>query len=238
MKYTSIVITTFIPNQLRLKMFYSSMESLLETTKNLPVEIILVDNGGWNDLSSELLSLVETGKIQCYVRNANNMHFGFSRNQGLAMAKGEYIVIADNDIFYEPGWLEACTKVLEAYPDNKIYATPVQYPTSTLVGKYDQGVLKVGGEEYRLNMRAGSNCFVIRKKDLEVIGGFLAHRIAGTKWTDRAVKLGYLAAVTPQNMVKDLGLRQGYNLSEVIPIKRTLRNKEERVFNQDEYRSV
>ena len=236
MKYTSIVITTFISNQLRLKMFRTSMESLLETTKNLPVEIIVVDNGGYEELSLELLSLVESGEIQCYVKNATNLHFGMARNQGIAMATGDYIVIADNDIYYEKGWLEACLKPLGTYPDRKIYATPINYPTGFKEEQYNQGKLDIEGVVYNLNMRAGSNCFVIRKEDLKIIGSFMAHRIAGSKWTDKAVELGYLAAVTPINMVKDLGLRLGYNHSQVIPIKRVLRNGQEIIYNEDGFK--
>lgn len=236
----SIIITSYIPNDLRLKMLAASLQSLFDTTKNLPVEIIFVDNG-YSDPEFSAVDLLthylNMKFITCYIRNAENQHFGEARNQGIAMAKGDYIVIADNDIYYEAGWLESCVDILKAYPDKKIYATPIQYPTSKMVGRYDCGVLPLGEQEFRLNMRAGSNCFVIRKKDLDIIGNFLAHRIAGTKWTDKAVKLGYLAAVTPVNMVKDLGLRLGYNLSEAISIKRTLMNGEEVILNQDELRN-
>lgn len=234
MKYTSIIITSFISNELRAKMFRTSMESLLRTTRDLPVEIIVVDNGGDTNISDWLQFLTLTKEINCYVFNSENQHFGLARNQGIAMAKGEYVVIADNDIYYEPGWLEKCISILEEYAYEKIYATPIQYPTSKMVGRYDKGVLSLQGENYRLNMRAGSNCFVIRKKDLDIIGGFEAHRIAGSKWTDRATRLGYFAAVTPVNMVKDLGLRQGYDLRQAIPIERTLRNGEKIRFNTDE----
>src|SRR5574341_603271 len=128
-RYTSIVIASFIPDALRAQIFRTSLESLLETTKGLPVEIIIIDNGGHDVITSWLLELTTQGQIQCYIRNANNMHFGFARNQGIKMAKGEYLCIADNDILYEPGWLEECLEVLEKYPKKKIYATPIEYPT-------------------------------------------------------------------------------------------------------------
>lgn len=241
MNHVSIIITSYIADELRLKTFKTSLQSLLKTTKDLPVEIILVDNGYSEpefDITNFLTYYLEQKLITCYIKNAENMHFGFARNQGIAMAKGDYICIADNDIYYEPGWLDSCLSILRAYPYKKIYATPIQYPTSKLAGKYSQGVLSLGDQEFRLNMRAGSNCFVIRHRDLQIIGGFQAHRIAGTKWTDRAVALGYLAAVTPVNMVKDLGLRLGYNLTQPVPIKRTLTNGKEIYFNQDEFKPV
>lgn len=237
-RYTSIIIASYIPDELRAKVFRTSLDSLFLTTKDFPVEIIVVDNGGDKSISEYLRQLTEEGKIQTYVYNATNMHFGFARNQGLAMAHGNYIVIADNDILYSSGWLEACWKPLELYPDRKIYSTPVEYPTYKLKQKYDSGKLDVDGVEYNLNMRAGSNCFMVRKDDFKKIGQFKIHRIAGSRWTDKAVKLGYLAAVAPNKLITDLGFRMGYNLSIPLPVKRILRNREEVIFNEDEFTTL
>lgn len=234
-RYTSIIIASYIPDELRAKMFRTSLDTLLETTEGLPVEIIIVDNGGNVSLSGYIDGLLLGGAVQTVIHNANNMHFGFARNQGLASANGNYIVIADNDILYRDGWLEACWKVLEAYPLRKFWATPIQYPMESMAKRYDQGVIDVDGEEYRLNMRAGSNCWVTRRKDFYEVGIFKNHRVAGSVWTDEAVHKGYCGAVTPENMVADLGFRAGYNHRQPLPVKRTLRNGEEVLLNEDEY---
>jgi len=236
-RYTSIIVTTYISDELRAKMFRTSLAALLETTKGLPVEIIIVDNGGDDQISKTLLELTRNNMIHCYIKNSSNLSFGFGRNQGLAAAKGNYIVIADNDILYKKGWLEACWKPLELYPDRKIYSTPIEYPTGFYKERYDQGKLDVDGVEYNLNMRAGSNCFMVRRKDFEIIGGFWVHRIAGSRWTDRAVKLKYLAAVAPGELVSDLGLRMGYVHSEFPPLGRKLVNGEKVYFNVDEFKT-
>lgn len=236
-RYTSIVMTSYIDNPDRANVIKLSLESLVETTKHLPVEIIVVNNGG--DFSGEsdiiLNKMLDENKIVCYVKNSSNAHFGQARNQGMAMAHGNYIAIVDNDILYKQGWLEKCLDILEAYPDKKIYATPIQYPMAAR--KYAAGELELNGENYHLNMRAGSNCFVVRRKDFEILGNFLYHRVAGSKWTDKAVRSGYYAAVTPTNMVSDMGLGKGYNFKASIPIKRTLLNGTEIWFNEDELNS-
>ena len=235
--HVSIIITNHYQDEVRSQSMRTSLESLYKSVENLPVEIIVVDNYDrkYDALAAKdskwLFEQCWAGHIHSYIMNSENLHFGLARNQGIYTASGKYICIADNDIYYEKGWLEACLKALDTYPHEKIYATPIDYPTGTLDKKYRVGTLG----EYKLSMRAGSNCFVIRSEDLLKIGVFKPHRIAGTKWTDRAVELGYLAAVTPQNMVKDLGLRRGYNLSQAIPIKRTLTNGSEIIFNEDEY---
>lgn len=230
-KFVSIVITHFHFTDVRSVTMKRSLGSLIENTK-YPYELIIVDNGGSEEDSEFLQSL----KPNVYIRNELNMHFGYARNQGIALSRGDYVCIADNDIIYKKGWLTECVKVLEAFPEEKIYATPIDYPTRVMKEKYHQGQLKLNENTYNLSMRAGSNCFVIRKEDLNTIGWFAPHRIAGSLWTDNAVHAGYLAAVVPGEMVFDEGLRAGYNLGESIPIKLRIRNFEDIYFNVDEFR--
>lgn len=219
----------------RSEIMMTSINSLLESL-DYSCEIIVVDNGGSKADSAFFLDLVEKGKINFYIRNAENMHFGFARNQGLAIAQGDYICIVDNDILYKKGWLSACIKVLEAYPKKKIYATPVYNVAHWLPKFWAKEELKIGKEVYRLNYRAGSNCWVMRRKDFEKLGGFLAHRVAGTKWTEKAIKNGYIAAVTPSLLVEDIGFREGYNFKKEQAIKETLSDGSEVYFNDDEFK--
>lgn len=236
MELYSILITHFASNEERSATFRNSMDSLIETTRRMPCEIIVVDNGGSIDDSKYLLDLATRGLINTYVRNHLNMHFGYARNQAIKLCNGDYICIADNDIIYSHGWLERCIAVLKAYPDRKIYATPI-YNVTHSADKFWTGEVLLAGEfGYRLNRRAGSNCFVIRREDLEEIGGFRAHRVAGTKWTEVAISKGYVAAVCPVLMIKDAGFRKGYNFKEGIPMKMVLSNGIEVLFNDDEYK--
>ena len=234
MKFTSIIITHWAGSEERSGLLRRSLTSLFETVKDLPTERIVVDNGGNIEDSKYLLDLVEEGKINTYIRNQNNMHFGFARNQALRICNGDYIAVCDNDIIYETDWLKYCLEVLEANPDRKIYATPV-YNVAHWRSKYWQGEVQANGHIYKLNMRAGSNCWVTRREDFEEIGGFIIHRIAGSKWTDTAVRKGYLAAVTPSIMVNDNGFRRGYDLNDAKPVKIDLHNGQEVYFNQDNF---
>ena|SRR3990167_3274551 len=236
MKYTSIIVTSYIPNEMRERMFYTSLTTLIDSTKERPVEIIVCDNGGNKVVTEYLNNLVNEKKIHCLIRNSENMHFGFARNQALAMAHGDYICIADNDIEYLPDWLDTCIAILDIYDEKKIYATPIDYPR--MARRYHVGELDFGNFKLKLSMRAGSNCWVMRRRDYQILGGFQNHRVAGTKWTTMASRAGYLAAVTPQDMVMDLGIHRGYNLKECLPIKRTLLNGKEVYFNQDEFKEA
>lgn len=188
----------------------ASYGSLFKTAPE--AEIIVVDNGGSLEDSQWLLEKAHEGVIACYIRNRHNMHFYYGRNQGLKLATGEYIVIADNDIFYTPEWLEICVEFLAKNP-GKHFATPLIADPMNAI-RPERWAGEIGA--WKLNYRAGSNCFVMRRSDYEVVGNFDQHRIAGSKFTDHCVRLGYTMAIMPRPRAFDMGLRQGYNLNEEI----------------------
>ena len=236
MKFASIIITHWAMNDERSDVMVKSIASLNEVIK-YPYELIVVDNGGSEEDSEFFNSLVNHGRISTYIKNSNNRHFGYARNQGIAVAQGDYIAIVDNDILHKKDWLTDCIKILEDNPNEKIYATPIDYPQDA---EYNGKVRYRTGElgNCTLNMRAGSNCFVIRYEDLMKIGKFAIHRVAGTKWTDNAVKLGYLACVLPKGYVEDMGFRKGYELNDYKPVYIEFKNGDKVYFNNDEYKNI
>lgn len=233
--FVSIIVTHFASSAYRSHLLRRSLKSLRDSTK-VSYELIVVDNGGSIDDSRYLLDLTESGEINTYIRNSNNMHFGYARNQALRVCNGDYIAICDDDIIYNPGWLDTCVGILEKYPEEKIYATPIYNVAHWRVKYWSEKVLEYNGDKIRLNRRAGSNCWVMRRKDMEIVGDFWIHRVAGTKWTNAAGALGYWAAVTPTVMVNDMGFRKGYNLNKCLPVSITLHGGEKIYFNQDEYK--
>lgn len=229
-------------NEERSDIMNASLLSLIETTKHLPVEIIVVDNGESLPDSTFLLDLVQKKLIQYYVRNSENLYFGYARNQGYNLACGDYLVFSDNDIRYDPGWLDKAIKMLELYPDKKIAVTPLRADRQHRHKDYWKGTLEFEGKQYLVNSRAGSNSWVIRRKDFEEIGKFHNHHIAGTLWTNDFVNKGYLMltmeesplskenkVVTP--LAGDMGFKKGYNFKQRAIIKKVFANGEELVIN-------
>lgn len=240
MKFASIIITHWAMNDERSTVMIKSLTSLVQTIK-YPYELIVVDNGGSEEDSQFLTEMTNKGHISTYIKNSNNRHFGYARNQGIAMAQGDYIAIIDNDILHKKDWLTRCVEILEKFPEEKIYATPIDYPQDALYDgkvRYRVEEREIDGEKCSLNMRAGSNCFVIRYKDLMDIGKFAIHRIAGTKWTDNAVKKKYNAIVLSKGYVEDMGFRNGYHLKDFKPVYIEFNNKDRVYFNVDEYENI
>lgn len=208
----SIIVTHWAMSEVRSETMRGSIDSLIETAPD--AEIIVIDNGGSHADSEFLLELNETGKIATYIRNRKNLSFWFARNQGLKLCSGEYIVIADNDIFFKPGWMEGCQGFLERHR-GKYLATPIACDPMNAVRK-----VRWTGEEiegWRCNYRAGSNVFMMRRSDFNVIGYFDQHRISGSKYVDTYNRLGYSMAIMPEPRAIDMGLRQGYNLNDDLP---------------------
>jgi glycosyltransferase involved in cell wall biosynthesis len=219
------------------------LNSVIETTKHLPVEIIVVDNGGNLEDGQFLLGLVQEKKIQHYVRNSENLYFGWGRNLGYQISSGNYLVFSDNDIEYKEGWLDKGLAILKANPDRKIAFTPLRTDRQHRQEKYWRGELEFESEKYLLNLKAGSNSWLIRRKDFEEIGKFRNHKIAGTLWTNDFVNKEYVMAtmefaplstlnktISPV-LATDMGFKQGYSFRINVEIKKVLANGEKVILN-------
>lgn len=213
MAKVSVIYTHWGMDEKRCAKMRASLYSLIVTAPE--AEIIVVDNGGSFEDSKWLLSLAEKGQIACYVRNRKNMHFGYARNQGLKLASGDYLVICDNDIIFSDKWVDECVEFLEKH-DGKYIATPIACDPMNAT-RAVRWVGEVDG--WKLNTRAGSNVFMLRRKDFETIGFFDLHRIAGSLYCDRFCRLGYVVAIMPVHKAVDSGFREGYNFKEDIPNK-------------------
>jgi GT2 family glycosyltransferase len=75
------------------------LNNVLENSKELLIEIIVVDNGS-KDISADMVSL-EFPAIHL-IRSEINLGFGAANNVGYQASKGEYIVLLNSDAFLEP----------------------------------------------------------------------------------------------------------------------------------------
>lgn len=80
--------------------------SLLAHTDDVDLEVIVVDNGS-DDGTDEFLRELEGRHplVIRAVRNGRNRGFAAACNQGLDMARGEILVLLNNDTIVPPGWI-------------------------------------------------------------------------------------------------------------------------------------
>lgn len=80
-------------------------------------EVIIVDNGS-TDGTPEFLSAWQAQHANCTViRNESNRGFAGGNNQGLAVARGKYLLLLNNDTVVTAGWLEAMLAVHARHPE-------------------------------------------------------------------------------------------------------------------------
>ncbi|MEO6912892.1 MAG: glycosyltransferase family 2 protein, partial [Candidatus Baltobacteraceae bacterium] len=100
-----------------------ALESIRAYTSS-PYEVIIVDNGSREDTTGWLHSLDDVTVIY----NAANRGYAGGNNQGLAAAKGDYVVLLNNDVVVTEGWLDGLLD-----PFDRIPGLGVSAPRSNIV---------------------------------------------------------------------------------------------------------
>ncbi len=75
------------------------------------VEIIVVDNGSTD---GSVAWLAESYPAVAVIPNTENRGFAAASNQGIAQARGAYVVLLNNDAWAEPQWLAALVAAAES----------------------------------------------------------------------------------------------------------------------------
>lgn len=88
-------VSVIIVNYNTLKLTKTTIDSIIEKTKNLKYEIILIDNAS-TDGSVEFFEKEYKNKI-ILIKNSTNLGFGRANNKGIEIAKGKYIFLLNSD---------------------------------------------------------------------------------------------------------------------------------------------
>ncbi len=83
----------------------------------LPHELILVDNASTDGTAEFFRSLAAQQSNVTVITNRKNLGFAAGNNPGLAVAKGECVVLLNNDTVVTAGWLEKMLAALQRHPD-------------------------------------------------------------------------------------------------------------------------
>lgn len=92
-----------------------------------PQEIIVVDDASTDRtgeiIRQEFAPQLERGAVR-YARNERNRERSFSRNEGVRLARGEYVFFLDYDDLWEPDYLETVMGVLGRDGADLVYSFP------------------------------------------------------------------------------------------------------------------
>ncbi|MFC5577295.1 glycosyltransferase [Lysobacter niabensis] len=195
----SIIIPVFneFPHTLK------CLRALAAHPPQAPIEIIVVDDGS-SDETQAALPLV-TGVR--YHRRRENGGFIAACNDGLALARGEYVVFLNNDTVPQPGWLDALLGTFREHPGTGIAGAQLLYPDGRLQeaggvvwndGSADKlGHLHASGEPAfnyarRVDYVSGAALAMLRTLCLE-LGGF-DHRYSPAFYEDTDLAMRVRAA--------------------------------------------
>jgi len=176
-RLTSIVVVSYNA----LEKTRKCVEALrIARDERYPTELLFVDNGS-SDGSAEWLAEQPDVRL---VRNADNAGAPAARNQALALARGEWIVVMDNDAIVSPGWLRRMLFHAEVDPrsgcigpvsDRAAHGQQVSFNGGTDLASLASFANEWGQANDRRarpqNMLT-SFCLLMRREVLDTIGGF------------------------------------------------------------------
>ncbi len=200
------------------------LDAVLANTR-APYELILLDNGssdGTGDYLESLTSRSEPARIVA-IREPNNLGFPGGVNRCLREARGEYIVLLNNDAVVSPGWLDILVRAaLCDYPHiglvgavsnfaGGIQQIPVPYrDPNELPAFAARRRVECAAQLVDAPMLSGF-CLLLRRAVLDAIGGLDERFGLGFFYDDdlsrRARGAGFRLAVAPDCFVHHHGSR-------------------------------
>lgn len=101
------------------------IRAVMEKTKVVEYEIILVDNASSEKNPVEFLKLFPNIKL---IRNQENLGFAKGNNVGIAQAKGSFILLLNSDAFLKNDAIAITTKFLTENPKIAAVTGRLEYP--------------------------------------------------------------------------------------------------------------
>jgi GT2 family glycosyltransferase len=192
--------------------FTSLVESLHSLFQTIPAEVpvVVVEGGTPVATRAELSALADERSYRLislpYMLKPNE-----ARNRGVAEASTEFVVLADNDIHYEPGWLQALEAHAVAHDSDAVAPLICIGPPAATIIHHAGGVLEATRANGRLTLRerhrlmdsplesvqdvlpeTGNHvcefhCMMVRRSFLEKLGG-LDERLITREQMDFALR--------------------------------------------------
>lgn len=194
-------LSMIVPIHNRLDCTRKFLKSLLNTTEAFEFELIIIDDASL-DGSKEFLEQFPDDRIRL-IRNDEQQGYAKSVNRGVNSAKGEFLVLLNNDLVLTNGWLEP---MLQCYDEKLRVGTVgnIQKNISTrsidhagiifdLVGRpdhYGKNYPFLFPFDYREFPAVTAACMVIKRSLYTSMNGFDEAFLNGGEDVDLCLRLG------------------------------------------------
>lgn len=191
------------------------IESIAKHTARKKYELIVVDNGS-NDGSIEILEKMKNKKlVDTVILNSANIGFSGANNQGMKIAKGEYIFLLNNDTLLEKNWLEKMVAIAESHPKIGVVGPnlpPKKASKIVFGGGFidDSGIARHSYNKQEHDAeQVGGGAFLIKRALFDKIGfldnGFNPIYFEESDYCARTLKAGYRIVFSPKISIIHFG---------------------------------
>lgn len=126
---TAPTLSIVIPSWNTKELTRACLASILKHQSDLPIEVIVVDNGS-QDGSPEMIASEFPEVV--LIRNRNNEYYSRANNQGAAVANGKYLCLLNSDTVINEGSLSVLVAFLESHPDYGAAAPRLDNPDGSV----------------------------------------------------------------------------------------------------------
>jgi GT2 family glycosyltransferase len=121
-------VSIVVPLYAHAELTEAALWSILENTDSVDYEVILVDDSE-DPPTKALLQRVQGARL---LVNESNLGYRRSVHRGAAAARGRWLVLCNNDIEVQPGWLAALLDCGESAADTAIVAPKYLFPSGSV----------------------------------------------------------------------------------------------------------
>jgi GT2 family glycosyltransferase len=158
-----------------------ALESIRTFTSE-PYEVIVVDNGSGSE-TTEYLRSIDDPHVRI-IYNSKNFGFGGGNNVGMAAARGEYVVVLNNDVIVTDGWLDGLLAPFDRMPTLGVTAprsnviagsqlvVDASYSDAEGIAKYARERRERWRHQGYITERVIGFCMCIDRRVIDEIGGF------------------------------------------------------------------
>ena len=183
-----------------------------------PTEIIIVDNGS-SDGTKEFLAAYPDIIV---ITNDNNRGFAGACNQGAKAAKGEWVIILNNDVVVSPNWLTGLVEFAETKLIDIITPAIREGEVNYDIISYSQEFIRIMSGVARIGDADGI-CFMVRRQVFDIIGyldeNFLIGQFEDVDFFRRAKKAGFKLGITGSSFIHHFGSITQHSIKRAKTVK-------------------
>lgn len=182
------LVSVVIPTRNRQDRLKKALKSAVDQTWP-KIEIIVVDDGSSDGTGSFLSRLASSDARVHVIKNDTARGGGWSRNQGVDVAKGAYIAFLDDDDIWFPEKVTEQVALLKANPEASAVSCNFIVQGSSLVQRTVKVVQPMDEQQIlKSNHLGGASMCLTTKKTFVAVGGFDPLLRSGQDW-DLWIKL-------------------------------------------------